>query len=92
MDFLNPDGTRYKFGGNEELDLEAAMNLMNEMHQLDDMIDQVQDAERHGDLDSIDALRSKSARRGRQGFPDDLKKLLDALEDALSARTAILTS
>ena len=25
MDFLNPDGTRYKFGGDEELDLEAAM-------------------------------------------------------------------
>src|SRR5882672_4296508 len=38
MDFLNPDGTRYKFGGDEELDLEAAMKLMNEMHQLDDMI------------------------------------------------------
>ena len=83
MDFLNPDGTRYKFGGNEELDLEAAMKLMNEMHQLDDMIDQVQDAERHGDLDSIDSNQlEKLLGEDAKDSLDDLKKLLDALENA----------
>ena len=36
MDFLSPGGNRYRFGGYEEIDLEAAMRLMNEMHNLDD--------------------------------------------------------
>src|SRR5262245_49259560 len=83
MDFLNPEGNRYKFGGDEELDLEAAMRLMNEMHQLDDLIDQVQDAERHGDLDSIDSSQiEKLLGEDAKDSLDDLKKLLDALEDA----------
>ena len=83
MEYLNPDGNRYKFGGNEELDLEAAMRLMSEMHELDDMIDQVQDADRQGDLDSIDADQlEKLLGEDAKDSLDDLKKLLDALENA----------
>jgi uncharacterized protein with von Willebrand factor type A (vWA) domain len=83
MDFLNPEGSRYRFGGDEALDLEAAMQLMNEMHELDEMIDQVQGAERQGDLDSIDsdALAELLGEDARDSL-DDLKQLLDALEKA----------
>ncbi len=83
MDFLNPEGNRYKFGGDESLDLESAMNLMKEMHELDEMIDQVQDAERHGDLNDIDADQlGKLLGEDAKDNLDDLKKLLDALEQA----------
>ena len=83
MDFLNPEGSRYRFGGDEALDLEAAMQLMNEMHELDELIDQVQGAERQGDLDSIDsdALAELLGEDARDSL-DDLKQLLDALEKA----------
>ena len=83
MDFLNPQGNRYRFGGDEPLDLEAAMQLMNEMHELDELIDQVQNAERQGDLDSIDpdALAELLGEDARDSL-DDLKQLLDALEKA----------
>ena len=68
MDFLNPQGNRYNFGGNEDIDLDAAMQLMNEMHKLDELIDQLQTAERGGDLDHIDQdlLQRASWRRRRR--------------------------
>ncbi len=83
MDFLSPSGNRYRFGGDEEIDLEAAMRLMNEMHNLDDLIDQVQQAERAGDIDNIDVAKlEKMLGEEAKDNLDDLKKLLDALEDA----------
>jgi uncharacterized protein with von Willebrand factor type A (vWA) domain len=83
MQFLHPEGNRYRFRGDEELDLEAAMRLMNEMHDIDDLIEQVQQAERHGDLDDIDAeALSKMLGDDARDSLDDLKKLLDALEQA----------
>ena len=83
MDFLNPQGNRYNFGGNDELDLEAAMHLMNEMHDLDELIEQVQAAERGGDLDHVDQdmLRALLGDDASDAI-DDLKKLLDALKEA----------
>ena len=54
MDFLNPDGSQYRFDGDENIDLDAAMELMNEMHELDELIEQVQSANAGGDLDRID--------------------------------------
>ncbi|MCZ6888612.1 MAG: VWA domain-containing protein [Gammaproteobacteria bacterium] len=83
MDFLNPQGSRYNFGGDQQLDLEAAMRLMNEMHQLDELIDQVQGAERAGNLDHVDSdlLSSLLGDEARENL-DDLKKLMDALENA----------
>jgi uncharacterized protein with von Willebrand factor type A (vWA) domain len=83
MDFLNPEGSRYRFRGDEELDLDAAMRLMNEMHQIDELIEQVQHAERHGDLDDIDAeALAKMLGDDAGDALDDLKKLLDTLEQA----------
>jgi uncharacterized protein with von Willebrand factor type A (vWA) domain len=83
MDFLNPGGNRYRFRGDEELDLEAAMRLMNEMHDIDQLIEQVQYAERHGDIDDIDAdALSRMLGDDARDQLDDLKKLLDTLEQA----------
>ena len=83
MAFLNPDGSQYRFGGNEKIDLDAAMQLMNEMQQLDELIDQVQGAERGGDLDRIDKdlLRDMMGDDAANDL-DQLNDLLKALEDA----------
>ena len=89
MDFLHPRGNRYHFGGNEDLDLEAAMNLMNEMHDLDELIEQVQVAERRGDPDRIDrdALKELLGDDAAESV-EDLTKLVDALRDAGYIRSA----
>lgn len=83
LSYLNPRGRGYRFSGNEELDLEAAMKLMDEMHQLDEMISQLQSADRAGDLDTIDKdlLRELLGEEAAESI-DDMKKLMDALEDA----------
>ena len=83
MDFLNPDGKRYVFGGGDELDLEAAMRLMGEMRDLDQLMDQVREAERSGDVDRIDqdALRELLDDDAADSL-DNLKELLKALRDA----------
>ena len=83
MDFLNPEGKRYVFAGGEELDLEAAMRLMGEMGDLDQLIDQVREAERSGDVERIDqeALREALDDEAADSL-DNLKELLKALRDA----------
>ena len=83
LSYLNPRGRGYRFSGNEELDLEAAMKLMDEMHQLDEMISQLQSADRAGDLDTIDKdlLRELLGEEAAESV-DDMKKLMEALEDA----------
>ena len=83
MDFLNPEGKRYVFGGGDELDLEAAMRLMGEMRDLDQLIEQVREAERSGDVERIDqdALRALLDDEAADSL-DNLKELLKALRDA----------
>ena len=83
MDFLNPEGKRYVFGGGDELDLEAAMRLMGEMRDLDQLIEQVREAERSGDVDRIDqdTLRELLDDEAADSL-DNLKELLKALRDA----------
>jgi uncharacterized protein with von Willebrand factor type A (vWA) domain len=83
MDFLNPDGNQYRFGGDERLDLESAMQLMNDMQDVDELIGQLQDAERGGDMDGI----NKDLLQDLMGDDavDDLEQLnemLKALEEA----------
>ena len=89
MDFLNPRGARYRFGGSDELDLEAAMRLMQEMHRLDETMEQVQAAARSGDLDRIDrdAIAELLGDEDADGL-DNLKELLDALKEAGYLREA----
>ncbi len=83
MDFLRPEGRQYRFDGGEELSLEAAMQLMNEMQRLDDLIGQVQSAERGGDLDRIDRdLLEQMLGPDAAENLDGLNDLLKALEEA----------
>ena len=82
MAFLNPGGNQYRFGGDERLDLEAAMQLMNEMQGLDELIGQIQDAERGGNVDRID----KDLLRDLMG--DDAVEDLDQLNALLKALEA----
>ncbi len=83
MAFLNPDGNQYRFSGDEKLSLDAAMELMNEMQQLDSLIEQVQSAERGGDLDRIDRdlLKDLMGDDAAEDL-DKLNELLKALEEA----------
>ena len=78
-----PNAGRYRFTGEEDVDLDAAMRLMGEMQALDDLIAQVQAAERHGDLDRIDddLLRQLQGDDAADSL-EDLKKLARALEEA----------
>ena len=89
MAAANPRAGRYRFGGQEDIDLEAAMRLMGDMRQLDELINQVQTAERSGDLDRIDRdLLKELLDDDAADNLDDLKKLLEALERAGYIRPA----
>ena len=88
MAAFNPRASRYRFSGREDIDLEAAMRLMREMRKLDELINQVQTAERGGDLGRIDdeLLKELLGDEARESL-DDLKKLVKALEEAGYIRT-----
>src|SRR5690606_38570688 len=83
LDFLSPGGSRYSFSGDEPIDLEGAMRLMNEMQRLDELIGQVQEAERGGDLGRIDRdlLQELMGDDAAEDL-DRLNELMKALEDA----------
>lgn len=83
LDFLNPAGNQYRFGGDEDLSFEQAVQLMRELSQMDDLIDQMGDAERAGSLEGIDQdlLRDVLGDDAADNL-DELKSLLKALEDA----------
>ena len=83
LDFLNVDGGQYRFDGSERLDLEAALELMKEMQSIDELISEVQEVERGAALDRIDRERLRDL-LGDEAVDnlDNLKELIDALEDA----------
>ncbi len=83
MSAHNPRSSRYRFSGREDINLEAAMRLMKEMRSLDELINQVQAAERSNDLERIDQdlLKELLDDEAAESI-DDLKKLLEALEKA----------
>ncbi len=89
MAAFGPHPSRYRFNGREDIDLEAAMRLMSEMRQLDELISQVQAAERGGDLERIDRdlLREVQGDDAADSL-DDMKKLLETLEKAGYIRPA----
>lgn len=83
LDFLNPDGGRYRFSGDERLSLDAAMELMNEMQGLDQLMSQLQEAERSGNPDRIDRdLLENLLGEDAADDLDQLNELMKALEDA----------
>ncbi|RJQ12416.1 MAG: VWA domain-containing protein [Dehalococcoidia bacterium] len=86
LEFLNPnrgDPSSYPFRGDEEVGLEQAMRLMNEMHNMDDLENDLERAQYNGDLDTvdIDQLRELLGDDSAEQF-EELKKLLEVLEQA----------
>ncbi len=79
----DPGGSQYRFGGDESLDMDAAMQLMRELSNMDEMIDQLTDAERSGSLDNLDDDLLKKLLGDEAGEDlEQLKQLLKALEEA----------
>lgn len=83
LDFLDPNGSSYKFSGDEKLDLDAAQQLMKELGELDDLTDQLREAERSGDISDVDRDLLKSLLGEDAGESmEQLDKLMKALEEA----------
>jgi uncharacterized protein with von Willebrand factor type A (vWA) domain len=84
LDFLDPaGGQRYRFSGDESLDLNAAMDLMGQLQDLDSLEQQLRSVQDDGDLDQVDAdkleaLLGEEARDALEG----MKKLMEVLEEA----------
>ncbi|MBT3832023.1 MAG: VWA domain-containing protein [Gammaproteobacteria bacterium] len=83
LDFLNPQGKHYNFLGDEEVDLLAAMELMKEMTELDQLEQQIQRAQYDGKMDNIDSDKLKEL-LGDEALDnlDEMKKMLEILEEA----------
>ncbi len=83
LDFLNPQGKQYNFLGDEEVDLLAAMELMKEMTELDQLEQQIQRAQYDGKMDNIDNDKLKEL-LGDEALDnlDEMKKMLEILEQA----------
>lgn len=83
LDFLNPQGKQYNFSGNEEIDLLAAMELMREMAELDQLEQQMQRAQYNGKVDNIDPDKVREL-LGDDALDnlDEMKKMLEILEKA----------
>ncbi|MGK0473926.1 MAG: hypothetical protein ACJAR0_004425 [Candidatus Azotimanducaceae bacterium] len=83
LQFLNPQGKRYNFSGDGELDLQAAMELMREMQGLDALEQQLQKAQYDGKLENIDAdqLQALLGDQAREDL-EEMQKLIKVLEDA----------
>ena len=86
LDYLNPAADRapaYPFRGDGELDLRAAMRLMGEMQEIDDLERQVERAQYDGSLDGIDPDRLRELLGDEAADSiDRLGELLDILERA----------
>ena len=87
LDFLNPQGKRYNFSGNEEIDLLAAMELMREMDELDQLEQQMQRAQYDGRVDNIDpeTLQQLLGDEALENL-EEMKTMLETLEQAGYAR------
>lgn len=86
LDYLNPGRERspsYPFRGDEEIDLRAAMDLMGEMQEIDELERELERAQYDGDLDGIDLdkLRDLLGDDSAEAL-EQLQQLLDTLENA----------
>jgi uncharacterized protein with von Willebrand factor type A (vWA) domain len=84
LDFLNPSkdqGNAYPFRGDEELDLQAAMELMGEMQNIDGLESALERAQYTGELENVDLdqLQELLGDEAVESF-EELKKLLEVLE------------
>ncbi len=85
LEFLSPMRdmrNQYPFRGDEELDLNEAMGLMDKMQSMDDLERQLERTQYGGDIDDIDEekLRELLGDEASETL-DQLKKFLEVLED-----------
>jgi uncharacterized protein with von Willebrand factor type A (vWA) domain len=75
--------TRYPFRGDEDLDLAAAMELMKNMQEIDELERQIERTQFGGDLDDIDLdkLEDLLGEEAKETI-EQLKQMLEILEDA----------
>ncbi|MDH5737123.1 MAG: VWA domain-containing protein [Gammaproteobacteria bacterium] len=86
LQYLSP-GKQYAFTGNEELDLEAAMELMRQMQAIDELEQQMQRAQYDGQVDAIDPDRvAELLGEDARDDLEEMKNILKVLEDAGYAR------
>ncbi len=84
MQMLNPDPNAYPFRGDQPVDLEAAMHLMREMQDIDQLARDLQRLQYGaGDIESIDLdkLRNLLGDEAADQL-DQMKKLKETLENA----------
>ena len=74
---------QYPFRGDEEIDLQGAMELMNQMQSIDELERQLERTQYGGEIDDIDAdkLEDLLGPEARETL-DQLKQFLEVLEDA----------
>jgi uncharacterized protein with von Willebrand factor type A (vWA) domain len=86
MEFLSPMRdmrNQYPFRGDEEVDLNEAMRLMDQMQSMDDLERQLERTQYGGDIDDIDEEKLKEL-LGEEAAEtlDQLKQFLEILEEA----------
>ncbi|RLA41757.1 MAG: VWA domain-containing protein, partial [Gammaproteobacteria bacterium] len=81
--FLNPQAGQHQFSGEEAIDFQAAMKLMDELQQMENLEQDLRGVRDFSDLDKIDEQLVKEL-LGEEGADDlnELKDLLDTLEKA----------
>jgi uncharacterized protein with von Willebrand factor type A (vWA) domain len=74
---------QYPFRGDEEIDLQSAMNLMDQMQSIDELERQLERTQYGGEIDDIDAdkLEELLGQEARETL-DQLKQFLEILEEA----------
>ena len=86
LGFLAPPNDprdQYPFRGEEQIDLQAAMELMRQMQSIDELERQIERTQYGGELDDIDAdqLEELLGPEARETL-DELRKFLEILEEA----------
>lgn len=79
----NDPRDQYPFRGEEQIDLQAAMELMRQMQSIDELERQIERTQYGGELDDIDADRLEEllGPEARETL-DELRKFLEILEEA----------
>lgn len=83
IEYLLPPGKSFGFRGEEELDLEAARRLLEQMHEYERLKDQILSADRSGDLERIDRelIREILGEEAEEELVD-LQRIREMLKDA----------
>lgn len=86
LEYLNPSADRaptYPFRGDEDIDLKAAMELMGDMQNIDELERQLELAQYDGELENIDLeqLRELLGEEAKEAV-DNLGDLLEIMEQA----------